>query len=96
MSNANFNVLTDLFTPDQEALFDASVMSYESKLIKPDKKMFELMAERLGVEMNECVFVDDQERYVSCAKEYGMQGITYTDTKPFIADLEVMLANSNH
>lgn len=92
LSNANFNVLKDLFTPEQAKLFDASVMSYESKLIKPDKRMFELMVERLGVNLNECVFVDDQERYCAEAEAYGMSSIFYRDFDQFKRELAIKLS----
>lgn len=87
MSNANFNVLEDLFTPEQAKIFDASVMSFESRLIKPDERMYELMAARLGVEMQECVFVDDQQRYCQAAEDYGMQGVWFTDLDKFKQEL---------
>lgn len=92
MSNANYDVVNQLFTPQQSSVFDASVMSFESRLIKPDKKMYELMAKRLGVAMNECVFVDDQERYCQAAEDYGMVAITYRDLDEFIKDLEEVLS----
>jgi len=77
LSNANYDVVNDLFTKEQAAIFDASVMSYESRLIKPDKRMFELMSERLGVKLGECIFIDDQERYCVAAESYGMQAHYY-------------------
>jgi len=88
MSNANFNVLTDLFTPEQASVFDASVMSFESKLIKPDQRMFELVAERLNVQINECVFVDDVERYCMAAETYGARAIYYRDFSEFLLNLK--------
>lgn len=91
MSNANFNVLADLFTPTQAEIFDASVMSYESRLIKPDQRMFELMAKRLEVEMGECVLVDDQERYCAAADGYGMKTIWYRSFEQFKAELAGLL-----
>lgn len=91
MSNANFNVLTDLFTHEQASIFDASVMSYESKLIKPDQRMFELAAERLKVELEECVFVDDVERYCMAAESYGAKAICYKDFDQFKSELTDML-----
>jgi len=93
MTNANFNVLTDLFTNEQASIFDGSVMSYESRLIKPDKRMFDLMASRLGVENKECIIVDDQERYSAAAESFGMQSIYYTSFKQFEQDLTPLLRN---
>ena len=77
MSNANYDVIHELFTPEQAGLFDGAVMSFESKLVKPDLRMFQLMADRLGVEPDECVFIDDIERYCVAAEELGMRSIVY-------------------
>ncbi|MDR3298051.1 MAG: HAD family phosphatase [Candidatus Nomurabacteria bacterium] len=57
--------------------FDDVVLSYQVGLVKPDPRIFELAAERLGVEVSECVFIDDDEKNVKSAKDCGMQGITY-------------------
>lgn len=92
LSNANYDVLNELFEPEQTKLFDASVMSYESRLIKPDERMFNLIAERLGVEVGECVFIDDQERYCVAAEEYGMQSIWYQDFDHFTHALHGILS----
>lgn len=88
MSNANYDVLNQLFTPDQAELFDASVMSFESKMVKPDRRMFELMASRLGVDMEECVFIDDIERYCVAAEQYGMKTIFHIDNDSTIKALK--------
>lgn len=77
LSNANYDVVHELFTPAQAELFDASVMSYESKMIKPDRRMFELMSQRIGASLDECVFIDDVERYCVAAEELGMATILY-------------------
>ncbi len=87
MSNANYDVVNELFEIEQAALFDAHVLSHETKLLKPDRKMFELMAERLGVAMDECLFVDDQEKHCEAAQKYGMEAIVFTDYEDFIEKL---------
>jgi len=57
--------------------FNEIVLSYEVGARKPDEKVFELAAERLGVLAIECVFVDDQEKNVKVAKSCGMEGVLY-------------------
>jgi putative hydrolase of the HAD superfamily len=78
LSNANYDVVQDLFTNEQASLFDATVMSYESRLVKPDPRMFQLMADRLGVRWDECLFIDDVERYCIAAEELGISSIVYS------------------
>ncbi|MDQ3123101.1 MAG: HAD-IA family hydrolase [bacterium] len=77
LSNANYDVLIDLFTTEQAGVFNASVMSFKDKLIKPDPRMFQLIAERLDVELEECVLIDDVERYCVAAEAVGMSSILY-------------------
>ena len=87
MSNANYDVINELFEIEQAKLFDAHVLSYETQLLKPDKMMFELMAKRLGVNMEECLFVDDQERHCAAAESYGMYSLHYIDYEDFLDKL---------
>lgn len=90
MSNANYDVVHELFEPEQAALFDASVLSYESKLVKPDPRMYALMCEKLGVEHEECIYIDDIERYCTAAELLGMETIAYenpTQTQKELAGL---------
>jgi len=77
LSNANYDVVSSLFTEEQSALFDASVLSFESRLVKPSPEMYSLIAERLGVEPKCCIFIDDQPRYAEAAEDVGMIGLTY-------------------
>ncbi|HLZ15317.1 MAG TPA: HAD-IA family hydrolase, partial [Candidatus Saccharimonadales bacterium] len=62
LSNAGADWLHELFTPEQVALFDAVALSYEIGVLKPAPRAYEVIAERLGVTPEACVFVDDQER----------------------------------
>lgn len=91
LSNAGTNMLDDLFTPDQVALFDVVALSYESNFMKPDPRAYESVAERLGVEVGECVFIDDLERYCTAAREAGMQAVWYRDFEQMKRDLEQLL-----
>ena len=88
LTNANYNVLTDLFTKEQAALIDVSVMSFESKLIKPDPAMFALMVKRLGVSPEECLLIDDVERYCTAAETFGMQTIWWQSQERGIQQLK--------
>lgn len=95
MSNANFNVVHELFAPEQAALFDAVVLSYEAHLVKPDPRMYRLMAERLGATPEECVFVDDIPRYCMAAEEAGMTAFCYENVQQAIVDIQQLLTQSN-
>ncbi len=91
LSNANYNVMRELFTPEQAELFDASVLSYESKMVKPDPRMFRLMADRLGVQPEECIFIDDVERYCVAADEVGIRSVVYVSPQQAVQELSAIL-----
>lgn len=92
LSNANFNVVEKLFTQKQGKLFDTTVLSYETRLIKPDPRMFELIAKRLGVALEECIFIDDIERYCTAAGLLGMYSILYESPQQCIDEVEKIIA----
>lgn len=77
LSNASYDVTKLLFTAEQTAMFDATVLSYEAGCVKPDEKMYQLIAERLEVEIDECVLVDDQQRHCAGAITAGMHAVLY-------------------
>jgi 2-haloacid dehalogenase len=56
-------------------LFDGIVISGEEKLIKPDKKIFELMLERYHLEAKNALFIDDNINNIQTAKEMGFATI---------------------
>lgn len=93
LSNAAYDVVGSLFTKDQAGLLDACVLSYEAGLVKPDPRMYELAAERLGVGTNECVMVDDQPRHCAGAVSAGMQAVYYKNFEQMKRDLAKILSN---
>lgn len=88
LSNAADNWLDELFDPWQVALFDEIVLSYQVGMVKPDERMYELMATRLGMLPEECVFVDDVERFVVAAQDVGMTSLLFEDTEKFVSEFE--------
>ena len=91
LSNANKGTLQRKFTPEQLGIFDAVVVSAEVGLIKPSKEIYELAAERLGVQPNECVFVDDNQTFCDGAEAAGMISICYAHFSDFNNQLEAIL-----
>lgn len=92
LSNAPDDWLDELFSKDNVALFDDIVLSYRVRMIKPQPEIYRLAAGRLGLEEDECVFIDDIERYCVGAQEAGMQAIVYKDFGQMRSELEQILA----
>jgi putative hydrolase of the HAD superfamily len=53
-------------------LIDEAVFSCAVGVTKPSRRIYEIAAERLGVEPAECLFIDDQPGFVEGAVEVGM------------------------
>lgn len=87
LSNAATDVVPQIFTDEQIALFDAITLSYHVGLTKPQPEMYEMAAQALGVDAANCLHVDDQERHVAGAQEAGMQALLYTDLETFKQDM---------
>lgn len=96
LSNIGSNWITDEFlTKEEQKLFDDMVLSFEHSAAKPDPKIFKLACERLNIEPQEAIFIDDIDTYVQAAENLGMQGIVYQDFTQIRRDLEKLLNTDN-
>ena len=68
-------------------IFDATVISGEVGLHKPQPEIYELGAERLGVAAEGCVFVDDLRENVAGAEAVGMTALLHRDSERTAAEL---------
>ena len=91
LSNAAYNMLDELFLPDQVALFDAVTLSCDLGIVKPDERIYADIAAKLNVTAEECLFTDDIERYCTAARDTGMEAITYDSFSQFERDLQKLL-----
>jgi HAD superfamily hydrolase (TIGR01509 family) len=94
LSNAGDDWLDEMMGADRRLLFDVIVLSYQVSLTKPQAEIYTLTAQKLGVEPNECIMIDDKERYCEGARKAGMQAIQYQTVNQMINELEVVLASS--
>lgn len=92
LSNVGGNRLSELFTEGQLSVFDAFSLSFETGFVKPDERAYLDIAKRLAVEPEDCIFVDDQERYCTTAQDLGMKTIHYIGFEQFKVDIEQILS----
>lgn len=76
------------------ALFDGIVISGEEGMRKPDPRMYELGAERIGVQPPACVFVDDLPFNLTPAAELGMATVHHVSATQTISELQRLLGVS--
>jgi 2-haloacid dehalogenase len=59
-------------------LFEDVVVSGVEGVAKPDPRIFALLAERTGLPLADCVFVDDKPENVEAARTAGLDGVLFT------------------
>ena len=92
LSNISAHTMDRFFTGrEREQLFDDVVISSEVGLVKPHPAIFELAAQRLGVDASEVVMIDDSPANCSGAIEAGMQAIVYETFDGTRKQLEALL-----
>lgn len=62
---------------DIDGIFDGGVYSYQEKLLKPDRKIYELIVNRYNLNKEETVFFDDKQKNVDAACEFGIKGVLF-------------------
>ncbi|MFS0731601.1 HAD family hydrolase [Curtobacterium sp. 1P10AnD] len=75
-----------------DAAFDAVCISEQIGVQKPDPRAFTILAARLGVDPEACLFVgDDPERDVAGARRSGMCAVLVDRSDPVAADLSTVV-----
>ncbi len=77
-----------------EELFDGIVISGEEGMRKPSTRMYELGAERAGIEPGLCVYVDDLPFNLPPAEKLGMATVHHTSSDTTVPELERLLGLS--
>jgi epoxide hydrolase-like predicted phosphatase len=72
-------------------LFDGVVISGEVGIRKPAPEMYELGAQRIGLEPTACVFVDDLPFNLDPAAQLGMATVHHVSAERTITELERLL-----
>ena len=87
LSNADSSWLRP-YLQQHQLEFDAVVISSEVGLTKPERKVFELALQHLGVEAPEAILIDDIGDYIAEAERLGMAGIEYRNNTQLRAELK--------
>ena len=73
--------------------FDAWALSYEVGFNKPDKRLYEELVRKSGVEAGEVVLADDYEPSVTAAKDVGISAFLYENFEQFMSELKKLGVN---
>jgi len=96
MSNISSRPRLDLrFLPGElDRIFDVVVASGDVGYIKPQPEIYQIVAEKLGVEPEECVLIDDIADFCDGARAIGMQAIQFTSNTQALTELSALIDRS--
>lgn len=80
---------------DDRKIFDEMLLSGDVNIVKPDQRIFKLMADKLGFKPDECVMVDDLASNINGARLAGMHGVVFYSTDQARDDLNKLLELNN-
>ncbi|MGI5191429.1 HAD family hydrolase [Promicromonospora sp. CA-289599] len=71
-------------------LMEDVIVSGREGMAKPDRRIFELVVERFGVDPARAVFIDDKDVNVDAARGVGFHGVVFTNTEALRKDLRAL------
>ena len=76
-SSETFEGMTDEYNFLKD--FDGMIISGDIKLVKPDKKIFELAIEKFNLTPNDTIFIDDRIENINAAQNLNFKTVHLTD-----------------
>lgn len=67
---------------------DGGILSFQDKLIKPDRAVYQLILERYHLKPEECVFLDDTQCNVDAAQKEGLHAIRFENREQAVLQLQ--------
>jgi epoxide hydrolase-like predicted phosphatase len=80
---------------DWHEMFDAVVISGEVGMRKPEREIFELTLDRMGLPAGECVFIDDMAHNVAAAARAGLLGVVHRSFDETASELEALFPGAS-
>ncbi len=74
-----------------EKYLDSIIVSASVGVTKPSPKIYHLSAEELGVEPEQCIFIDDRQRNLDGATKVGMKCVLFKNAKQLNQELKRVL-----
>ena len=75
-------------------LLEGGVFSCDVKLIKPQREIYECLAKKFHLNPSECVFLDDIERNIQAARDFGFNAIQFVTFQQAKNDLDKFLSEN--
>lgn len=96
LSNISRDWMTEILAFfDSKNIFDEIILSGDINIVKPDVRIFKLMAEKLNLDPSECVMIDDLASNINGARLAGMHGIVFFSAEQALVDFNNLLDVNN-
>lgn len=93
LSNVGSGVMENVFpTYERNMLFNEVVLSCEVGIVKPDRQIYLLTAQKLEVKPEECIMVDDREDFCAGADAAGMIPVRHETNHQTMRSIDRILA----
>lgn len=80
-----------LFSKDFYNKFDATIVSCNAGIRKPNPGIYKLVLKKLRFSAKETIFIDDQQWNIKPAEELGMKTVLFKNNKQAIRKIEALL-----
>ena len=71
----NYNYINDLININ--SIFDGGIYSYQEHIIKPDKRIYNLLIDKYNLKKSETIFFDDKEKNIISAINQGFSSYVF-------------------
>ena len=68
-----------------------TIISAEERFHKPQPEIFRVALDRLGMQTEEALFIDDEEPYIAAAQALGMYAVQFRDSMQVIGEIRQLL-----
>ena len=88
LTNYNYLWMNELFSIYKlEKYFDSKVISSLHRVIKPEKKIYQISLGLLKIKPEEAIFFDDRQRNIDGGESVGIKSFLFTTNQKLIEDL---------
>jgi epoxide hydrolase-like predicted phosphatase len=76
-------------------IVDEMIISAEERVAKPDPRIYEIAVNRLEIDPQGAVFVDDFAENIDAARDFGMHAVLYQNNDQVISEVRRILNEGN-
>lgn len=90
LSNINFETVEHLRQRQPWfAALEYKTLSCELNYLKPEREIYEACIKNVGFAPSDCLFIDDMERNVAAAAEFGMHALRFENPQKMKTEIEM-------